>query len=39
VPILQGRGLFRREYTGFTLRDHFGLAVPVSSFERVPQPA
>jgi FMN-dependent oxidoreductase (nitrilotriacetate monooxygenase family) len=39
VPILQGRGLFRREYTGFTLRDHFGLAVPISSFERVPQPA
>lgn len=28
VPILQERGLFRREYTGATLRDHFGLARP-----------
>jgi FMN-dependent oxidoreductase (nitrilotriacetate monooxygenase family) len=26
VPILRRRGLFRREYTGRTLRDHFGLA-------------
>jgi FMN-dependent oxidoreductase (nitrilotriacetate monooxygenase family) len=26
VPELQARGLFRREYTGTTLRDHFGLA-------------
>ncbi|SEG90378.1 FMN-dependent oxidoreductase, nitrilotriacetate monooxygenase family [Thermomonospora echinospora] len=25
VPILQDRGVFRREYTGSTLRDHFGL--------------
>ena len=25
VPELQARGLFRREYTGTTLRDHFGL--------------
>ena len=25
VPELQRRGLFRREYTGTTLRDHFGL--------------
>jgi FMN-dependent oxidoreductase (nitrilotriacetate monooxygenase family) len=25
VPELQARGLFRREYTGRTLRDHFGL--------------
>lgn len=24
VPILQGRGLFHREYEGFTLRDHLG---------------
>ncbi|WP_308291938.1 LLM class flavin-dependent oxidoreductase [Pseudarthrobacter cellobiosi] len=39
VPILQDRGLFRREYTGRTLRGHFGLAVPANSFERVPQPA
>ncbi|MGJ7488245.1 LLM class flavin-dependent oxidoreductase [Variovorax sp. LT2P21] len=28
VPILQERGLFRREYTGPTLRDHFGLERP-----------
>jgi len=25
VPELQARGLFRREYEGKTLRDHFGL--------------
>lgn len=25
VPMLQDRGLFRREYEGSTLRDHFGL--------------
>lgn len=29
VPLLQKRGLFRTEYRGRTLRDHFGLA-PVS---------
>ncbi len=28
VPILQQRGLFRTEYEGTTLRDHFGLARP-----------
>jgi alkanesulfonate monooxygenase SsuD/methylene tetrahydromethanopterin reductase-like flavin-dependent oxidoreductase (luciferase family) len=28
VPQLQRRGLFRREYTGRTLRDHLGLAYP-----------
>ncbi|HEY6740664.1 MAG TPA: LLM class flavin-dependent oxidoreductase [Actinopolymorphaceae bacterium] len=28
VPILQKRGLFRAEYTGTTLRDHYGLARP-----------
>jgi FMN-dependent oxidoreductase (nitrilotriacetate monooxygenase family) len=32
VPELQRRGLFRRDYQGSTLRDHFGLA-------RVPAPA
>jgi FMN-dependent oxidoreductase (nitrilotriacetate monooxygenase family) len=31
VPELQARGLFRQEYEGSTLRDHFGLA-------RVPSP-
>lgn len=28
VPILQQRGIFRREYEGTTLREHFGLARP-----------
>jgi FMN-dependent oxidoreductase (nitrilotriacetate monooxygenase family) len=28
VPILQHRGLFRREYSGRTLRDHLGLKRP-----------
>jgi FMN-dependent oxidoreductase (nitrilotriacetate monooxygenase family) len=28
VPILQERGRFRTEYTGTTLRDHYGLARP-----------
>ncbi|WP_416424849.1 LLM class flavin-dependent oxidoreductase [Pseudomonas sp. App30] len=28
VPILQQRGLFRREYSGTTLRQHLGLARP-----------
>lgn len=28
VPLLQRRGLHRREYTGTTLRDHLGLALP-----------
>jgi FMN-dependent oxidoreductase (nitrilotriacetate monooxygenase family) len=39
VPILRDRGLFRREYTGRTLREHYGLAKPANSFELVPQPA
>ena len=30
VPELQARGLFRREYAGTTLRDHFGLPRVVS---------
>ncbi len=32
VPILQKRGLFRHDYEGRTLRDHFGLARPPSRF-------
>jgi FMN-dependent oxidoreductase (nitrilotriacetate monooxygenase family) len=28
VPILRDRGLFRREYAGTTLRDHYGLQRP-----------
>ncbi len=30
VPILQKRGLFRRDYAGETLRDHLGLPVPTN---------
>jgi alkanesulfonate monooxygenase len=32
VPILQERGLVRREYTGTTLREHFGLPRPKSRY-------
>lgn len=32
VPELQRRGLFRREYTGTTLREHLGLERPASQF-------
>jgi FMN-dependent oxidoreductase (nitrilotriacetate monooxygenase family) len=31
IPVLQDRGLFRREYEGTTLRDHFGLTRPPRS--------
>jgi alkanesulfonate monooxygenase SsuD/methylene tetrahydromethanopterin reductase-like flavin-dependent oxidoreductase (luciferase family) len=39
VPELQARGLFRREYEGKTLRDHFGLprvAAPARRESRIP---
>ena len=32
VPILQRRGLMRREYEGTTLREHYGLARPASQY-------
>ena len=32
VPILQNRGLFRTEYEGTTLREHYGLERPASQF-------
>jgi hypothetical protein len=32
VPILRKRGLFRAEYIGKTLRDHYGLTRPASLF-------
>ncbi|MEU6812016.1 LLM class flavin-dependent oxidoreductase [Streptomyces sp. NPDC046831] len=32
VPILQDRGLFRTEYTGRTLREHYGLPRPANRF-------
>ena len=34
VPILQKRGLFRREYPGTTLRESLGLAEPVNQFQK-----
>jgi alkanesulfonate monooxygenase SsuD/methylene tetrahydromethanopterin reductase-like flavin-dependent oxidoreductase (luciferase family) len=33
VPILQRRGLFRTEYAGTTLREHYGLPLPESVFD------
>ncbi|MFF8766846.1 LLM class flavin-dependent oxidoreductase [Nocardiopsis dassonvillei] len=39
VPILRERGLFREEYEGTTLRDHYGLPRPPSQYaEAVPVP-
>jgi len=32
VPELQGRGLFRAEYEGKTLRENLGLKRPVSRY-------
>jgi hypothetical protein len=32
VPILRRRGLLRSEYTGSTLRDHYGLPRPDNQF-------
>lgn len=32
LPILRRRGLFRSEYRGRTLRDHYGLDMPASQF-------
>lgn len=32
VPILRERGLFRTEYTGRTLREHYGLARPENQY-------
>ena len=33
IPLLQRRGLFRTEYTGTTLREHYGLSWPASVFD------
>jgi FMN-dependent oxidoreductase (nitrilotriacetate monooxygenase family) len=33
IPILQRRGLFRTEYIGTTLREHYGLRRPTSVFD------
>ncbi len=34
LPILRSKGLFREEYTGATLREHYGLPVPANQFHR-----
>lgn len=33
VPILRERGLFRSDYTGATLREHYGLPRPTNQFD------
>ena len=37
VPILRARGLFREDYTGSTLREHYGLPRPESQFAGEPR--
>jgi hypothetical protein len=32
IPLLRKRGLFRTEYTGKTLRDHYGLPRPENRY-------
>jgi FMN-dependent oxidoreductase (nitrilotriacetate monooxygenase family) len=32
LPLLRGKGLFREEYEGTTLREHYGLQVPPNQF-------
>jgi hypothetical protein len=34
VPELQRRGIFRQEYSGFTLREHLGLPVPANRYSK-----
>ncbi|HEX5659234.1 MAG TPA: LLM class flavin-dependent oxidoreductase [Polyangiales bacterium] len=34
VPILQKRGVFRREYSGVTLREHYGVPRPANRYAR-----
>ncbi|MCW2589958.1 MAG: FMNH2-dependent monooxygenase [Mycobacterium sp.] len=34
LPILRSKGLFREEYRGTTLREHYGLSVPANQFHR-----
>ncbi|HEX8865326.1 MAG TPA: LLM class flavin-dependent oxidoreductase [Lentzea sp.] len=36
LPILRDRGLFRTEYTGTTLREHYGLPRPANQFTALP---
>jgi FMN-dependent oxidoreductase (nitrilotriacetate monooxygenase family) len=35
LPILRRKGLFREEYAGTTLREHYGLPVPTNQFHAV----
>jgi FMN-dependent oxidoreductase (nitrilotriacetate monooxygenase family) len=39
IPILRARGLFRRRYSGRTLRDHYGLARPENTLAAAAQNA
>lgn len=39
VPLLQKRGIFRTDYRGTTLRDHFGLSRPISRCASAERPA
>lgn len=32
IPVLQQRGLFRRDYSGSTLRDHLGIPMPANRY-------
>jgi FMN-dependent oxidoreductase (nitrilotriacetate monooxygenase family) len=34
LPILRSKGLFREDYEGTTLREHYGLPVPVNRFHQ-----
>ena len=34
VPILRGKGLFREDYEGTTLREHYGLPLPPNQFHQ-----
>lgn len=34
IPVLQNRGLFRKDYNGHTLRDHLGLQVPQNKYQK-----
>lgn len=36
LPILRARGLFRSEYTGTTLREHYGLPRPANRYAAAP---
>jgi alkanesulfonate monooxygenase SsuD/methylene tetrahydromethanopterin reductase-like flavin-dependent oxidoreductase (luciferase family) len=35
VPLLQARGLFRQDYTGISLREHYGLERPANQYSEL----